>query len=338
MELSFSHLWEGIMIDKSEKGFSFADAAFIHAENKWHAHWLKKVLDLVDWKPFEKELGKLYSPEEGRPGWDPVVLFRCLLLAEWNGLSDRQLEEAIEFRFDFKRFSGIGLDREAPDSTTFAVFRKRIQGLYSALLKMVNRQLEKAGFSIKKAIAVDATLVEAHSKPKKVSGGGDPDGSWRGFPVKKVVDDRGNEIISRRMALYGYKVNVAATIGTGFISGISVCKASEHETHHFREFISRKTQEAYADKGYVGQRAYLDLRRIENGIQFKATRGNPLTTPQIARNKYITRHRRIVEGVFGSWKQWYGWRKTRFIGLLRNQLAVHLTAIAWNMKKWAVGV
>jgi IS5 family transposase len=324
------------MINKSENTFSFADAAFIHAEKKWNSHWLKKVLEIVDWRPFERELNKLYSKKEGRPAWDPIALFRCLLLAEWNGLSDRQLEEAIEFRFDFKRFAGISLDKEAPDSTTFVVFRNRIQWMYKRLLTMLNTQLEKAGFSIKKAIAVDATLVEAHSKPKKDSGGGDNDGSWRGFPLKKSVDDEGKEIISRRSALFGYKVNLAATVGTGFISGVSVCPASEHETHHFKEFIGAETQEAYADKGYVGNRKYLDEKLIENGIQFKATRGNPLTVRQIERNKYITKHRRIVEAVFGSWKQWYRWRKTRFMGLVRNCLAVHITAVAWNMKKWAM--
>jgi transposase, IS5 family len=326
------------MIRKSNKPFTFADAAFIHTENKWNNHWLNRILKLVNWKPFEKQLERLYSPDEGRPGWNPICLFRCLLLAEWNGLSDRQLEEALDFRFDFKKFAGLELDEEAPDSTTFVVFRKRIQGLYKNLLDMLNWQLEKAGFEIKKAIAIDATLVESHSKPRKDgSGDGDPDGSWRGFPTKKTVDDEGKEIISRRMALHGYKVNLAASVGTGFIGGLSICKASEHETHHFKEFISSKTEEVYADKGYAGQRSYLDEKGdIENGIQYKASRGHPLYSWQKQRNKYITRHRRIVEGVFGSLKQWYGWRKTRFMGLLRNQLAIHLTAIAWNMKKWAM--
>jgi len=46
--------------------------------------------------------------------------------------------------------------------------------------------------------------------------------------------------------------------------------------------------------------------------------------------------RRIVEGVFGSWKQWYRWKKTRFMGLARNHLGVLLTAMAWNMKKWVM--
>ena len=58
------------------------------------------------------------SLNEGRPAWDPLALLRCLLLAEWNGLSDRQLEEVLEFRIDFKKFAGMDLDQAPPDATT----------------------------------------------------------------------------------------------------------------------------------------------------------------------------------------------------------------------------
>ena len=147
-------------------------------------------------------------------------------------MSDRQLEEALEFRIDFKKFAGMELDQGAPDATTFVVFRNRIQRLWKKLLRRLNARLEDRGYSVKKAIAVDATLVEAHSKPKKddEQRPGDRDGAWRGFPLKTNIDDEGKEIISRRMALFGYKVNLAASIAEGFVSGVSVCKASEHET------------------------------------------------------------------------------------------------------------
>jgi hypothetical protein len=98
------------MIDKAEKSFSFADAAFAHAEKEWESHWLNKVLRIVDWKPFEKELGRLYSQDQGRPGWNPICLFKCILLSEWNTLSDRQLEEAMDFRIDFNARSSRELD------------------------------------------------------------------------------------------------------------------------------------------------------------------------------------------------------------------------------------
>ncbi len=45
------------------------------------------------------------------------MLFRCLLLAEWNGLSDRALEEALEFRIDFKKFAGLEVYAAVPDAT-----------------------------------------------------------------------------------------------------------------------------------------------------------------------------------------------------------------------------
>jgi IS5 family transposase len=301
----------------------------------WEKHWLKKVKELVNWVGFQVRIEKLYNPDEGRPAEEPVMLFRCLLLAQWYGLSDRQLEEALEFRIDFRKFVGLSYGEAAPDHSTFSVFRGRIERIWKKLLQKMNEQLEKAGYKIKEAIAVDATLVEAYSKPQGTRKAGDPEASWRGFPAKKLMDSQGNEAVARRPALYGYKINLSGSVKEGFVGGLKVTKASEHETHHFREFIGEETEEAYGDKGYVRHRKYLRRKGIRDGIQVKAVRGKALGRADTDRNKRITKKRRFIEGVFGSWKQWYGWHKTKYVGLVRNQLAVTLTAIAWNMKKWA---
>ena len=330
------------MLPKPEKGLSFVEFAFQHMEEQWKKSDLKKIREIVNWDPFEKRLRKLYAQDVGRPAWAPIILFRCLMLAEWYGLSDPALEQALTFRLDFKRFAGLRLEEKSPDETTFVVYRKRIQPLWDYFLDLMNRQIENRGFELHKAISVDATLVEAHSKPKKQPGkddseGGDPDGSWRGFPVKKLKDDEGKDVIARKTALYGYKINMATSVKGGFVSGVSVCPANEHEIHHLKEFIRRaKTRAVYADKGYTSLRKYLKDRGIRDGIQAKAVRGHPLIKQDIERNKRITKKRRIVEANFGSWKRHYGWFKTRFMGLLRNQVGVILTALAWNMKKLAV--
>jgi IS5 family transposase len=143
------------------------------------------------------------------------------------------------------------------------------------------------------------------------------------------------EVLSRRMALYGYKVKVAASVSQGFVSMFSVCKASEHETHHFQELLGKDTEAVNAEKGYVGHRDILRKKGIRDGIKSKATRGNPLSFADTIRKQRITRKRRIVEGLLGSCKRWCRWRKTRFMGLARNELAVCLTALAWNLKKCA---
>ena len=251
-------------------------------------------------------------------------------------MSDRQIEEALEFRIDFSKFAGLNFEDNVPDATTFVKFRSRIQPIWNKLLKVLNKQIEQAGFQIKKAVAVYATLVEAYSKPCGNKPSVDQDASWRGFPTKEIEDKDGNKILARRPALFGYKINLSSSVKHGFVNDFSICKASEHETHHFDELIEDKTRLVYADKGYAGNRSMLAERKIADGIQAKASRGNPLSNSDITRNKKITKKRRIVEGIFGSFKQWYGWRKTKYVGLLRNCLAVTMTALAWNMKKLAV--
>jgi IS5 family transposase len=265
-------------------------------------------------------------------------MFKSLLLGVWNGLRDRELSRNLGFRYDFRRFTGLPFETDVPDDTTFCVFRKRILSRWNRLLEIVNKQIKNAGYEVHAAVSVNATLVEAHTKPQKDDDdepeGGDPDASWRGFPVKTKLDERGKEVLSRRMALYGYKVNLAATVGTGFISRFFLCKASEHETHHMMRLLKKETKAVYADKGYVGNREGLRSRGILDGIRAKATRSHALRKKDVERYERITKKRRIVEGVFVSLKQWYGWRKTKFLGLERNCLAMAIMAVAWNLKKW----
>jgi hypothetical protein len=84
-----------------------------------------------------------------------------------------------------------------PDATTFVVFRDQIQPIRTQLFERLDRQLRVAGFQVHRSIAVDATPVEAHSKPTKNddeeggSSGGDPDASGRGFLVKKHETEDG---------------------------------------------------------------------------------------------------------------------------------------------------
>ena len=94
------------MIDKSDRVFSFVDAALMHAQSRWKNHWLNKILQLVDWKSYSHDLDQLYSPTEGRPGWDPVVLFRCLLLyktPDWRGAIRAKLRKIIHAAWSASR-------------------------------------------------------------------------------------------------------------------------------------------------------------------------------------------------------------------------------------------
>jgi len=44
-----------------------------------------------------------------------MVLFKCLLIGQWHGLSDPNLERALKVRLDFMLFCGLDLHAPVPD-------------------------------------------------------------------------------------------------------------------------------------------------------------------------------------------------------------------------------
>ena len=50
-------------------------------------------------------------------------------------------------------------------------------------------------------------------------------------------------------------------------------------------------------------------------------------------NKAISKTRSQVEKIFGTFKRTYGFRRARYIGLVKNQVWLHVLAIAYNLKK-----
>lgn len=60
---------------------------------------LTKIDTLMDWRAFTPILKRgLGRSGEGPPGYDPLVLFKCLLIGQWHGLSDPKLERALKVR------------------------------------------------------------------------------------------------------------------------------------------------------------------------------------------------------------------------------------------------
>jgi transposase len=102
---------------------------------------LDAVRAQVKWYRFEKLLRKLAPDGAGRPPFDALLMFKALLLQQWYGLSDAELEEALNDRVSFRRFLGLTLDADAPDHTTLCRFRNRLveAGLIARLFAEFDR-------------------------------------------------------------------------------------------------------------------------------------------------------------------------------------------------------
>lgn len=89
-------------------------------------HELIEIRKRVDFGFVTEEVGDLYCPNNGRPSWDPEVLFRAIFLEFYTNLSDRELEDQLRVNLLYRWFCGLPLDAGTPDATTLVVFRTRL--------------------------------------------------------------------------------------------------------------------------------------------------------------------------------------------------------------------
>jgi IS5 family transposase len=123
---------------------SFAD--YFVEQRKHFNVFLDKIDQFINFKEMEKLLKKKYkkiASADGRPAYPPLPMFKSLLLQRWYGLSDPGLEEALNDRISFIRFSGFSLVSSLPDHSTICRFRNALLelNLYEKLFEEINSHL-----------------------------------------------------------------------------------------------------------------------------------------------------------------------------------------------------
>ena len=91
---------------------------------------LETFRSAVDFELFRPELNAALSysdrAEGGRPPFDPVLMFKILVIQATNNLSDERAEFLINDRLSFMRFLGLGLEDRVPDARTIWLFREKL--------------------------------------------------------------------------------------------------------------------------------------------------------------------------------------------------------------------
>ena len=308
-------------------GLGFGDLA---AERLKRETELDRIAALLNWGPLSYRLEKHCRKLDGRPPFPPLVMFRALLLAQWYGLSDRDLEEALCDRLSFRRFVGLGLEQVTPDHSTVCRFRERLNeaGLSDKLLALVNAQIEAKGLMLKRGTLIDATVVEsAAAKPALGSAACeliDPDAAFLKREGKPGTS-------------YGYKAHVAVDQGSLLVRSAKLTPANVAETVVADELIIANSDSGaiYADKAYDthARRGLLARLGLTDGIMHRPNKHHPLMVRQRRRNATLSKIRCRVETVFAVLKRSYGYRRTRYFGLIRNQLQLTLLAICFNLRR-----
>jgi IS5 family transposase len=328
----------------------FADC-FI--EQRKHTNgFLDKIDGFIEWKGIEKLLRKKYKKTvraDGRPAYPPLPMFKLLLLQRWYGLSDPGLEEALNDRISFIRFSGFSLSSPLPDYSTICRFRNTLLelDLYEKLFEEILKQLEVKGLLVKESngAIVDATIIESSRRPRKVMEIMPEDRKEEettGKPTVSYSDDADATWIKKgKKPYYGYKAHISTDAKDGYVIGGHVTPANVADTSEFERLVDAlnlpKGTMVFADKGYASEnnRNILAQKKLNDGIMDKAVRNKPLALIQIIVNRFISSIRYKVERSIGTLKRGYHFTRMRYIGLKKGNMEFLLNATAFNLKKAA---
>ena len=222
----------------------------------------------VDFETFRPELNAALSYSDGsqggRPPFDPVMMFKILVIQAANNLSDERAEFLINDRLSFMRFLGLSWSDRVPDARTIWLFREKLTkaGAINALFERFDATLRASGYIAMSGQIIDASLIAAprqrntNDEKKAIKEGRIPD-AWKEKPAKLRHKDRdarwtgkltkakphGNgssPTVDRAIPVFGYQNHISIDRGLGFLRKWSAADAAAYEGRRLREDFSTK--------------------------------------------------------------------------------------------------
>ncbi|MEA3407576.1 MAG: transposase [Chloroflexota bacterium] len=107
------------------KGSLFGDLVYERMIPK--DHFLVALNNLFDWDALSRRLFEGYRGEGtlGWPPYNPVQMLKMLFVSYLYGVSERAVEELVNFHLVVKWFIGLAVDEPAPDHSSLMVFKNR---------------------------------------------------------------------------------------------------------------------------------------------------------------------------------------------------------------------
>jgi len=345
-----------------ETGTGTFYGAYVYDQVVPKDHFFRKLNEMLDWRKYTQKMMRWYKgrAEYGRPPFDPVVLLKMLLVAYLYNLSERQVEEYVNFTLPAKYFLGLGVDQFAPDHSTLSKFRERIilrkreLKLEQLLAEIVQTALEK-GIRFGSIQVVDSTHSVADvntfkddNRRKGGKGPSDPDAQW-GAKGKHTTPGPEGTKSQRVKYFFGYKTHASLNAENHLITSLTVTPGNAYDGHFLQGLIEKDCQQdipvgiVAADRGYDDSRNHFHLSH--EGIQ-SAICLNDYRTQKKDANKEVwlelkanpayqqgLNERYKIERKFGESKGQHGLGRCRYRGLERYAIQALLTAMALNLKR-----
>jgi len=131
---------------------------------------LNQVLAEAGFDEFVEKLCARYYKEGGRPGIPPGVYFRMLFIGYFEGLdSQRGIAWRCADSLALRTFLGFSITEDTPVHVSMTMIRQRLpESVFDKVFVFVLSLLEKKGLLVGKAVAIDATTLEANAAMKSI--------------------------------------------------------------------------------------------------------------------------------------------------------------------------
>jgi len=306
----------------------------------------------INWEIFRPDLNRIRQKARkstaGAKPFDVVLMFKMLILQNFYGLGDHNLEYQVRDRLSFMRFLGLSLADRVPDEKTVWAYREALGklGLVEVLFDKFHQQLSSQGYTARKGQMIDARFVEApkqrnsREENAQIKEGKTPE-AWDKTPHKKRqkdVDARWTK--KNNETYYGYKNHINADQENKLIQCYAVTDAAVHDSQVFEELLDHSEDEHGKKRPVYGDSAYrsadhekqLAEDKIESQICEKGVKNSPLTEEQKKSNREKSKVRARVEHVFGAQAAMNA-DIVRTIGIKRAKVRIGLSNLVYNMKR-----
>jgi len=331
-------------------------------------HPLRKIKAMADQelKALSRVFDKMYSPT-GRPSIPPERVLKALLLITlYSVRSERQFCEQLDYNLLFRWFLDMELTDESFDFSVFSKNRERLleHEVGRLFFDAVIRQAREKGLTSDDHFTVDGTLLEAWASlksfrprgkdPSKRPDDGDPGnptvdfhGEKRSNATHQSTTDPESRLLRKgrgQLAKLCYGAHALMDNRHGLLVDFRITSASgTAEVEAAEAMLKRQARKGIFPRTLGGDKGY-DRRRFVAMLRGRGIRAHIAENWErrggSAIDERTTRHvgyqlsqraRKRVEEIFGWMKTIGGFRRTRYKGVLRTQLAGWFVAAAYNL-------
>ena len=307
---------------------------------------LEALEKYVDFELFRPVLTSVFKREQGVRGakpYDPVMMFKILILQRLYKLSDQQVEFQVTDRMSFTRFLGLRIGEAIPDYSTVWRFREALTeaGVVKQLFEEFGAHLAQRGVLSQEGMIVDASFVEVprqrntRDENALIKEGKVPE-EWAGQPAKqaqKDVDARWTK--KNEQTYFGYKDHVRTDAGSGVIVDYTVTDAAVHDSQVLWDLVGARDrgQKLWADSAYKSAQTDERLASlgIESHIHEKGTSVRALDDTQRRHNREKSKIRCLIEHVFGFMENSMNGPELEYIGIERITTGIGLANLTYNL-------